>query len=63
MSSIRNRKRIVRSSKIYLVTKQNGDNFFAPSGGKVNLPLLGVAQSLALWARIFTAFDNIRRIA
>ena len=31
-----------------------GTTFLAPSGGKADLPLPGVTQSLALWARIFT---------
>jgi len=29
-----------------------GTTFLAPSGGKADLPLPGVAQGLALWARI-----------
>jgi len=31
-----------------------GTTFLAPSGGKADLPLPGVTQGLALWARIFT---------
>lgn len=31
-----------------------GTTSLAPSGGKADLPLPGVAQSLALWVRIFT---------
>jgi len=31
-----------------------GTTFLAPSGGKADLPLPGVTQSLTLWARIFT---------
>jgi len=35
-----------------------GTTFLAPSGGKAYLPLPGVAQGLALWARIFTIKKN-----
>jgi len=34
-----------------------GTTSLASSGGKADLPLPGVAQSLALWARIFTKQD------
>jgi len=37
-----------------------GTTSLAPSGGKADLPLPGVAQGLALWARIFTLEKRVQ---
>jgi len=37
-----------------------GTTFLAPTGGKADLPLPEVAQSLALWVRIFTSKNIIK---